>query len=172
MGHSTMALKLVYFPIGGRAAPIRNAFKIGKIEFEDEHITFAEFGEAKAAGKYTFGSIPVLYIGDEQITQSNAILTWVGKQANLYPSDPKQALYVDEVLAAIEDAHGLIAPTIREQDPEKRLAMRKELVEGKLKVWIAGVSKLVSRNGDNGFFVGASGTVADLKANAMLTKLS
>mmetsp|Transcript_127608 Transcript_127608/g.190233 ORF Transcript_127608/g.190233 Transcript_127608/m.190233 type:complete len:202 (+) Transcript_127608:71-676(+) len=167
-----MIPKLIYFPIGGRALPIRNAFKIGKIAFEDVHVTGQEFGEAKAAGKYTFGAVPVLMLGDEQISQSNAILTWVGKQANLYPTDIKQAMYVDEVLCAVEDAGGMIGPTIHEKDETKKLQMRKELVEGKLNAWLGGLNKLAQRNGDNGFFVGNSGTVADLKANGLLNWLT
>ena len=166
-----MAPKLIYFPIGGRAAPIRNAFKIGKVDFEDVHVTFDEFKEKKAAGEYTFGSVPVLILdGGVQVTQSSAILNWVGRQAGLYPSDIKDALFVDEVVEAVEDAYHLIAPTFREEDPEKKIALRQALVakDGPLNKWLHGLAKLAERNGNNGYFVGSSGTVADLKANALL----
>ena len=166
-----MAPKLIYFPIGGRAAPLRNAFKLGKIEFEDVHVTFDEFKAAKAAGEYTFGAVPVLILDDgTQVTQSNAILNWIGRQAGLIPSDAKEALFVDEVVCSIEDSYNLIGPTIREQDEEKKMAMRKALVaeDGSLTKWLQGLSKLAERNGNNGYFVGSTGTIADLKANAVL----
>jgi len=51
---------------------------------------------------------------------------------------------------------------------KKKLAMRKELAEGSLKNWLEGLNKLALRNGDNGFFVGNKGTVADLKVNQVL----
>ena len=164
-----MATRLVYFPVGGRAAPIRNAFKIAKVDFVDEHVSFEQFREEKEKGTYTFGAVPVVFIGDVQVTQSNAILRWIGKQGgNLYPTDLQEALFVDEVLGVGEDFYGMIGPTVREQDPEKRLAMRKELVEGKLKSYLGGLNKLAERNGSNGYFVGSSGTIADLKINAIL----
>ena len=159
-----MAPKLVYFPIAGRAGCIRDAFKLGKIEFEDVHVTFEQFKEKKAAGEYTLGALPVLILDDgTQVTQSNAILRWVGKQANLYPTDATQALYVDEVMDAAEDGYHLISPSIHESDEEKKMAMRKELVEGKFQAYLKGLATLAARNGDNGYFVGSDITVADLK---------
>merc|ERR1712130_491994 len=125
----------------------------GNIEFEDVHVTFEEFGKKKAEGAYTFGALPVLELEDgSHITQSTAILRWVGKQGGLYPQDDLlAALQVDEVMDAIEDIYNAVGPTMRIQDQEEQLAQR---------------------NGDNGHFVGSSTTVADLKAASVLDWLT
>ena len=94
--------KLTYFDIdGGRAEPIRIAFHAAGIPFEDNRISFAEFGEQRAGIRFT--AVPVLEIDGAQVTQSNALSRYVGKLAGLYPTDPLQALYCDEVLGAMED---------------------------------------------------------------------
>merc|ERR1712137_681502 len=149
--------------------PIRRAFQLGKIEFEDVHVTFEEFAKKKAEGVYTFGALPVLILEDgSQITQSTAILRWMGKQGGLYPTDLLASLQVDEVMDAIEDIYGLIGPTMHIKDEEEKLNKRRELSEGRLPNHLKGLSKLAARNGDNGYFVGSSTTVADLKAVAVL----
>jgi hypothetical protein len=40
----------------GRAEPIRVAFHIGGVPFEDERLSFPDFGAAKAAGKFKNGT--------------------------------------------------------------------------------------------------------------------
>merc|ERR1712130_451687 len=136
----------------------------GNIEFEDVHVTFEEFGKKKAEGAYTFGALPVLELEDgSHITQSTAILRWVGKQGGLYPQDDLlAALQVDEVMDAIEDIYNAVGPTMRIQDQEEKLAKRRELAEGRLPALLGGLAQLAQRNGDNGHFVGSSTTVADL----------
>jgi len=90
--------KLTYFDFdGGRAEPIRIAFHAAGVEFEDERISFADFG--KMRGNTRFNSVPVLEIDGTAITQSNAMCRYVGKMAGLYPEDDLQALYCDEALA-------------------------------------------------------------------------
>ena len=164
-----MAPKLIYFPIKARAEPIRRAFRLSNIEFEDVHVTFEEFGKKKAEGAYRFGAVPVLVLEDgSQVTQSTAILRWVGKQGGLYPTDLLASLHADEVMDAIEDFYGAISPTMQIKDEEEKLAKRKELAEGRLPLLLKGLSELAQRNGDNGYFVGSSTTVADLKAVALL----
>jgi glutathione S-transferase len=188
----------------GRAEPIRLAFHIGGVAFEDERLPFPEFGAKKAAGVFKngarcrdphvictdvcahTGSVPVLYVGDYQLAQSNAILTYAGTVAGkgLVPSDALEAAkvciaastpihlsiltsrlsQVQEVLASVEDAAGVIASTMSEQDLAKKIALREALIasDGKFTKWIAALSAILSKNG-TGYFVGNSLTIADLK---------
>jgi len=115
-------LKLVYWKIHGRALPIRLAAAIGKIPLEDEFISFPEFKENKES--YPFGSLPILHTEHGVIAQSNAILNYLGKQCGLYPADVLEAARVDEILGFTEDLYGVISPSIRESDLQKKAAMR------------------------------------------------
>jgi prostaglandin-H2 D-isomerase / glutathione transferase len=67
-----------------------------------------------------YGSLPVLDMNGTVIAQSNAILRYIGKQTNLYPNDPIEALKVDELLEALEDVNKLIGKIWREQGKKKK----------------------------------------------------
>jgi glutathione S-transferase len=55
-----------------------------------------------------FGSVPVLYIEDSDITttiaQSPAIMRYAGKLCGMYPEDPTAAALVDQVIDSANDA--------------------------------------------------------------------
>lgn len=153
--------KLTYFDIdGGRAEPIRIAFHAAGIDFDDDRISFADFGEMR---RYTrFSSVPVLEMDGAAVTQSNAIARYVGKMAGLYPEDDLQSLYCDEAMGALED---LLHHTVRtfglEGDELKRA--REALVDGWLTVYLRGLDELLVRGG-GAYFADHRLTVADLKA--------
>jgi glutathione S-transferase len=161
-------LSLRYFPFTGRAEPIRDALRIGRVAFEDAHVPPEQFRQRRAAGEFPFGGLPVLDIetasGKVCSAQSNAILRFAGRLAGLYPvDDPIQALKVDEALDMGEDINQSIGPSLHEPDPDKKMAMRKQLAEETLPEWAAYFERLLVTNGNTGFIVGNSLTVADLK---------
>ena len=153
--------KLTYFDFdGGRAEPIRIAFHAAGIDFEDNRISFSEFGEMRRSTR--FNSVPVLEIDGAEVAQSNALSRYVGKMAGLYPDDNLQALYCDEVLGALEDISHYIVQTFGLEDEELRLA-REKLVDGWLSVYLRGLDELLARGGGE-YFADNGLTVADLKA--------
>ncbi|MDH3845144.1 MAG: glutathione S-transferase N-terminal domain-containing protein, partial [Myxococcales bacterium] len=92
-------LKLTYFDIhGGRAEPARLAMYIGGVDFEDNRISFQQFGDARSG--FPFNRVPMLEIDGIELSQCNAILRYVGKLAGLSPTDPLQAAFCDEVMDA------------------------------------------------------------------------
>ena len=94
--------KLTYFDFsGGRGEPVRIAFHTAGISFEDHRISFEEFMKTRETMR--FECAPVLHIDGVEVTQSNAMLRFVGKHAGLYPDDPLQAMYCDEAMDAVED---------------------------------------------------------------------
>lgn len=154
-------LTLVYFPIHGRAMAIRLALAVANIPYETESIGFADWGAKKAS---TWGGvIPVLRVGDKVLGQSNAILNYVSGLGGLVPSDPLQRAQSDEALALIEDYIGYIAPTMRESDPAKKTAMRKDIAENKLPPALAHLDEFIAANGSAGHAVGSSVSPADFK---------
>ena len=153
--------KLSYFDFdGGRGEPIRIALHAAGIDFEDNRLSFAEFGEMR--GDTPFNSVPVLEIDGAAVTQTNALCRYVGRMAGLYPVDDLQALYCDEVLGALEDVSHHIVRTFGLQGDELQNA-REKLVDGWLSVFLRGLDKLLARGGGE-YFADNSLTVADLKA--------
>ena len=152
--------KLTYFDFdGGRAESIRLAFHIGGTEFEDVRLKFPDFREAQPS--FRFHALPVLEIDGQQITQSNAILRYVGSSVGLYPSDNLQALYCDEAMGAAEDISHALGKTLGLKDDELKQA-REELVKGRLATYITGIDELLTRGGGQ-FFADGQMTIADLK---------
>lgn len=151
---------LTYFDIdGGRGDPIRLAFHIASIPLEDRRIGFEQFAQLKPT--LPFGVIPVLEIDGQPVTQSNAILRYIGKQADLYPTDPVQALYCDEAMDALEDTTHFVVQTFGLEGEALKTA-RENLAQGKLKAYLAGLQALLERGGGE-YFADGRLTVADLK---------
>jgi glutathione S-transferase len=153
--------KLSYFDIdGGRAEPIRIALHAAGIAFEDDRVSFQDFMERRKAMRFT--CVPVVEIDGQQVTQSNALSRYFGKMAGLYPEDPLQALYCDEVLGALEDLTNHIGRTMRLQGDELREA-REQLTEGWLPVYLSGLAGLLARGGGE-YFANNRLTIADVRS--------
>jgi len=143
---------------------LRLALAISGIEFEDERITFEEFGKQQKEGKFAYGAVPVLVVdGTTEIAQSNAILRYIGKRSDLYPKNDLEAAKVDELLDAVEDVAVLLTPSLREKDEAKKIEMRKALREETLPKWFGFIEKRIEKFGKGHFAVGDHLTVADLK---------
>jgi glutathione S-transferase len=175
-------LTLSYFPIAGRAEAIRLAAAVGNIPFTNEILTFPEFKAKKA--EFPLGQVPILKLeypsGETKtITQSNAILRYIGKRASLYPTDEVQALEVDELLEMMYDATAVIALTVRgavnalineEKDftSEEKLGMRKRWMEKDLPKFFGRIEATLNES-KSGWCVGDSITIADLSAAVTFT---
>lgn len=153
--------KLTYFDFpGGRGEPIRIALHAAKMPFEDVRWSFPEFGEGRQTLR--FNAVPVLELDGQAITQSDAISRYVGKLAGLYPDDPLQALYCDEVLGAVEDLNHYLVQTFGLVDDALKEA-REKLMNGRLTVYLKGLDELLARGGGR-YFADDRLTIADLKS--------
>ena len=104
-------LKLTYFNIEGVAEKVRLALKLGGLEFEDERVEHSSWPALKATTPY--GQLPLLTIDDKPpVTQSFAMLRYVGRLSGLFPEDPALALQVDEVCCLQEDFARSISPSM------------------------------------------------------------
>ena len=160
--------KLTYFDFdGGRGEPIRLAFHIGGIEFEDIRLTSPEFREARQT--FRFHALPVVEIDGEQVSQSNSILRYVGKAAGLYPTDDLQALYCDEAMDACEDLDHAVGATFGLKGDDMKKA-REALLEGAIPKFVKGLDGLLARGGGQ-YFADGRLTVADLKVFAGIRAL-
>lgn len=161
--------KLTYFDFdGGRGEPIRLAFHIGGIDFEDVRLKSADFREARES--FRFRALPVLEIDGQQVTQSNAIARYVGKRAGLYPTDDLQALYCDEAMDASEDLDHAIGKTFGLKGDEMKRA-REALLQEPIPKFLKGLDGLLARGGGQ-YFAGGRLTVADLKVFVQIRALA
>ena len=150
--------RLTYFDIHGLAEPIRNAFRLSKIPFEDVRVQFSEWQDLKKSHpeKFIFGQMPILEIDSVPFAQSNALLRYVGKLTGLYPTDPLEALKVDEVIDALGDISKKLSASASLPEPE-RIAARQKLSQEFIKPHLTLVEKRVSFGTENKLI-----TIADL----------
>lgn len=162
-------LKLTYFDFsGGRAEPARLAMHIGGIPFEDYRFAPSEFSEVRKSTP--LNQVPTLHVDDLQVTQSDAITRYVGKQAGLYPEDDLQALLCDEVMGALEDINVKLAATFGMTGDELKNA-RDALATGVLPRYLHWLQNQLESHGGE-FLADNRLTIADLKAFVMLRWLS
>ena len=161
-----MKLQLIYPDLPfWRAEISRIALFIGGIEFEDIRPSREEIKKMKAEGLPPFGQFPILQVDGKTIAQTGAIARFCGKLSGLYPTDNNfYAAKVDEVIDLATDITFKIRPALKEQNSDKSMLMRKELTETVLPIWLGFMETLLERNGNTGYFVNDSLTVADLAA--------
>jgi glutathione S-transferase len=160
-------LKLTYFDFRGRGEPVRLALSISNIPFEDERIQSSDWVNRQESTP--FGGLPVLEVDGQVVAQSNAILRYVGKLGNLYPTDPWQAALCDEAMEAIEDITTKILAT-RFLPEEQKKAERKALVEGPIPFYLSRLQRRLEAHG-GGYFAADSLSIADLKVSEFIWNL-
>jgi prostaglandin-H2 D-isomerase / glutathione transferase len=156
------AYKLHYFDIlGGGGEPIRNAFKIAGVDFEDNRIQFSEWASMKNSNDtWLYKQLPILEIDNEPFAQSAAILRYVGKVTGLYPADPMEALMVDEIMDCFHDIRGKLS-TVNFLPEDMQKTVRDKLIQEYLVPYYERIEKRISTN-FTGFVVGDDLTIADL----------
>jgi glutathione S-transferase len=143
----------------GRGEVARMALFMGNVAFEDDRVPFAAWAARKPTTP--FGSMPVLEVDGNVVTQSNGINRFVGKLTGLYPSDAFQAALCDEAMDVVEDASTPVVATFNLPEDEKK-ARRAELAEGPLKLFLERLERRLVAEGGEWFGGGPLG-VADLK---------
>ena len=169
-----MDLKIIYFDLPfWRAEISRLPLFIANIDFEDFRPSDDEWDYAKENGKMKDGTIipfselPVLSINGESIAQTMAIARICGKLGGMYPEDIIEAGKVDQIVVAVENINALLSPSMKESDPTKKKAMRKELTSNELPTYFGYLQDILSANSSD-WFVGDSMTIADLAVWSLL----
>jgi len=152
-------LTLTYFdqPLS-RGEECRLALFLAGVDFLDNRISRDAWPALKP--KTPFGALPVLELeGKPAVSQSNAILGWVGRKYGLLPTDDWEAMRLDSLLSAAEELRYTIGKTFGISDPAELKRRRQELVEGPIRTWGANTERQV-----RGPFAGGENlSVADLK---------
>jgi prostaglandin-H2 D-isomerase / glutathione transferase len=152
--------KLTYFdaPVS-RGEECRIALSVAGIEFEDERIPMSAWPALKP--DTPFGGLPLLDVpGRGVLAQSNAILTFIGRQHQLHPTDAFEAARHEALMQHCEDLRAAIAPTQRMRDEAEKKAAREAIASGYLQTWAGHLERQL---GDGPFVSGATLHVADIK---------
>ena len=151
--------RLIYFdaPVS-RGEECRLALHLAGIDFEDVRIKGSDWPAMKAQTPY--GALPVLELpGRPPLAQSNAILVMIGRQHGLHPTDEFEAARHEGMMQHVEDLRGVVGPTIRMSDAEKKAA-RETIAADYLPAWARSAERNIP---GEPFFGGAKLNVVDLK---------
>lgn len=111
--------------------------------------------------KFVYKSgLPVLTVGGKQFAQSNAMLRFAGRKANLYSDDLLEALRIDEVLDTLSD--------ILSKCPPAEKQAREEYAAGKMNIWMQRLEECCEES-STGWIAGTKDiSIADLAAFQLL----
>jgi len=164
-----MPYKFVYFPLRGRGQSFRYLCTDNDIAFEDEAFPADEKQWAVRKPKTVLGQLPILFDGDLEIGQSNAILRHVARKHDLYGKDEKEKTLIDMLNDQQEDLRVAYLGVI--YAPADYDAKKTEFIKGipdKLTVF----EKMLGKNhGGSGYFVGTKQSFVDYTIFDMLDNL-
>jgi glutathione S-transferase len=103
-------LVLTYLPLRARAESIRMVLHYGNIQYEDRIIPFDQFKLRYKDDKKIcpFGQLPSLMVENgEVLAESGAIVRYLAKIANIYPSDPLEAAKADMMFDLSQDMNAI-----------------------------------------------------------------
>ena len=158
-------LRLVYFPVPGRAEACRVALAFSGLEWEDVEVTGVRFEIMKNDGELPWDMLPILQTPEGTIAESSAILRFVGQDVGLVPEDRFQSAKVDEFIDGMGPLATALNTTFGISDEDKRIRLRKELFspQGAGTKNLALLQRKVSQS-DTGWAAGTDEmTIADLK---------
>lgn len=161
--HAPLNLKLTYFELPGRAEMSRLVLIYAGIKFEDNRVSGGDWQTMKSDVK-PWHQLPILEADGRTISQSNAILRYVGRIAGLIPADPFDEAKVNELVDGLEEVIAVFIPTFGISDADAKIKARQDICAdgGKLEKVLTKFEAFLEMNGGaSGFAVGNSITIAD-----------
>jgi len=117
---------LTYFNVRGMAEPIRYMFKYSEVDFEDKRLDF-EKGWGDVKDDYPYKRLPMLSWGDKQLSQSLAIMRFVGKELGLNGADDFENAKCDEYADVMKDILTMMEPLWHDSDTEAKEKQKKKI---------------------------------------------
>lgn len=151
--------KLTYFDAPtSRGEECRLALFVAGADFIDNRLQRSEWAALKP--NTPFGSLPIFELeGKPVVSQTNAILGYVGRNYGLLPKDEWEALRLESLVGAAEELRTTISATFGIDDAEELKRRRTELVEGPIRRFGANIEKQIV----GPFAGGAAISIADIK---------
>ncbi|OWF48494.1 glutathione S-transferase 1-like [Mizuhopecten yessoensis] len=163
--------KVTYFNGRGRAESTRIILTEAEVLFEDVRISKEQWDAMKQSTPTH--TLPILELDDGTVlSQSPAILRFLGRKFNMYSDDLMEQYRIDLVMNIIDDlVDKKLIPALFEKDPVLKAEKMKKVEADDL----PGYMKLLTNElkaGGNGFFVGTKLSIADVKVFTVLENIS
>ncbi|KAJ9461198.1 Glutathione S-transferase [Diplonema papillatum] len=147
------SLRFFYFDLAGGGEPIRLAFRIGGVDFDDVRIPFDVWPNEK--DKMPLGQVPVLEIDDRMYTQGLAQLRYAAAISGLCTQNPMLNLKIDECVYILQDLTAAIGRTLPMEPGERRSQIRRKWLVTDFPSYMMRIDNIVKE-------FGADITIADL----------
>ena len=98
-----MDIKFTYFDMPGRGEQVRLLLKYAKASFEDIRMQMADWPKEKKSGKFEFEQLPVLQYKGKQLSQTPAIMIFLGRQFGYMAGNQSDDTDIVNILNALGD---------------------------------------------------------------------
>jgi len=153
-------IQLVYFGVRGRAETLRLVLHAAGQTFDDVRIDRETWAQKKPETPY--GQVPYIVYKGKMYGQALAIGPFLAKKCGLYGKTDEDSLRIDEVTHLVDDFRLNIRAWRLEKDPQKQADLVARIKAEERPRYLGYFEKLLRENGDVGFFVGSSVTLADV----------
>ena len=155
-------IKLVYFDFNfWRIDILRLSLAYAGIDYEFERIPREDWTKFK--DKHPFGQLPIMYYKDNVFCHTHSLAIFCASKSNLYSSDEKKQIVINQVIDWANEITYRIAHSIREKNPEKSKKLRKIFIEKDFYTWFGYLDEFFKKNSSNSFFTGKL-SIADITA--------
>ena len=156
-------IKLTYFNFNfWRIDILRLSLSFGKIPYELNQIKREEW--LKEKNRFPFGQLPVMDLNGLLYGHTHSVAIFCATKSNLYDTNERNALIINQVLDWANDITIKIAPSIREKNPEKAKKKRELFIKNDLNTWFIFLEKLLDRVSTNKKFFTDKFSLADITA--------
>ena len=159
-------MKLYYFGLPGFAECARLLLYHAKVPFEDIRIPQNEFPKMRNDPLFEFHNLPVLVLSDgTKISQSNAIIEYIGSKYGYLPTDEKSTYIIRNVYETVNDLMTTAFKVIlRNPQLEATTAQIEEsFFNEKIHIHLRVLEDFLKQNCCQDYICGKSYTVADFK---------
>ncbi|XP_077862978.1 S-crystallin SL11-like [Saccoglossus kowalevskii] len=109
-------------------------FALAGVEYELVKLSAEEMQKEK--GRMPFGQLPILEFDGKTIAQSRAVARYVAKEYGLYGKDNYDQARADMIVDQIYDVVERVKVWAKEQDPDKKEQIRKDIAENTVNIII------------------------------------
>jgi glutathione S-transferase len=156
--------KLTYFNVRAVAEPIRLLLAHAKIEYEDDRVEGSDWPALKPTTPW--GKLPLLEEGDFKLSQSLAILKYLGTKHGYVGESLQETARIDELIGAFNDLRDVYFLFRREEDEEKKAEKERKLKEEAVPFYLGKFDSVLEKNGK--YFVGDKISIIDFYIGAHL----